>query len=236
MSIFAISDLHLSLGMDKPMDIFGDKWVNYTEKMKDRWNRVVTDEDWVIVPGDISWATYMEDAEADFEYINSLNGKKLLLKGNHDYWWTTNSKMSKFLDEHGFDTITILKNNACIIGNVAVCGTRGWTIPPQGAQGGEEVRIFEREKQRFILSLEDARSKGAEKIIAALHYPPVDGGSEDSDFMRIMREYGVAECVFGHLHAASHRLAPVGVRGGIRLRLVSCDYIDFTPQLIEKCI
>ncbi len=235
MAIFAISDLHLSFGCDKPMNVFSSKWDNYTDKMQNVWNTIVGDDDLVIVPGDISWATYIDDATDDFAYIHSLNGKKLLLKGNHDYWWTTIAKMDAFLDKNGFDSISILKNTAYMYGETAICGTRGWTIPsPDAPPDSENVRMYERERQRLILSLEDAKSKRAKKIICALHYPPFENDSINKGFMDILGEYKVSECLFGHLHAAAHNSAPSGDCDGIKLHLVSCDYLDFAPLLIEK--
>lgn len=231
MAIFAISDLHLSMSCNKPMNIFGSKWDNYTEKMKENWNKIVTDDDYVIIPGDISWATYIDDATADFEYIHSLNGKKLILKGNHDYWWTTLNKMNVFLEKNGFDSISILKNTAYLIGDTAICGTRGWIIPPS-ASCGEDAKIFEREKQRLILSLEDAKAQKAKNIICAMHYPPIDENIARNDFLDIMKAYNVTQCIFGHLHAAAHKNAPIGERSGIKFRLVSCDYLNFMPLLI----
>lgn len=233
MSIFAISDLHLSLGCDKPMDVFGSKWSNYTERMKRFWNSIVTDDDFVIVPGDISWAMYIDEAITDFEYINALKGKKILLKGNHDYWWTTKNKMNNFLNENNFDSIEILRNDAFRCGDIAVCGTRGWNFPT-GDNDSKDRRIFEREKQRLVMSLEAARATGAEEIIAAMHYPPVDKPGLRTDFLDIMQEYGVKQCIYGHLHAASHAGAPVGNYSGINLKLVSCDYLNFIPLLIKK--
>lgn len=232
MAIFAISDLHLAMSCDKPMNIFSSKWDNYTDKMRDSWNKIVTDDDYVIIPGDISWATYIEDATLDFEYIHSLNGKKLISKGNHDYWWTTLNKMNVFLESNGFDSIAILKNTSYMIGDTAICGTRGWTIPASTA--GEDARIFEREKQRLILSLEDAKAKKAKNIICAMHYPPIEKSSENSDFLEIMKAYGVSRCIYGHLHGIAHNTAPIGVFSDIRLQLVSCDYLNFVPLLIEK--
>lgn len=233
MAIFAISDLHLSLGGEKPMSVFGSRWENYTDKMLQNWNSIVKDDDLVIIPGDISWATYIEDALPDFKYIHSLNGKKLIFKGNHDYWWTTSAKMKAFLESHGFDSIEILQNKAYVFDNIAICGTRGWTIPSSVASP-EDKKIFEREKQRLILSLEDAVSKKPDNIIVATHYPPVEKGQSVSDFLSIMREYGVEKCIFGHLHAASHAIAPIGNFSGIQLNLVACDYLDFMPLLLHK--
>lgn len=233
MAIFAISDLHLSLGGDKPMDVFGSKWEDYTEKMKSRWNSIITDEDIVVIPGDISWATYIDDAVFDFEYINSLNGRKLILKGNHDYWWTTQNKMRLFLERNSFDTIEILQNSAYFYNGTAVCGTRGWIIPSAESKN-DDRKIFEREKQRLILSLESAKALKPNEIIVAMHYPPIDKNNINSDFLNIMKEYKVSECVFGHLHAAAHAHAPVGIYDNIKLRLVSCDYLNFTPILINR--
>ena len=231
MAIFAISDLHLSTTCDKPMNVFSSKWDNYTEKMRENWNKIVSENDYVIIPGDISWATYLEDAVTDFAYIHSLNGKKLISKGNHDYWWTTLNKMNLFLNENGFDSISIMKNTAYMIGDTAICGTRGWIIPSSAV--GEDAKIFEREKQRLILSLEDASAMGAKNIICAMHYPPVSKESENSEFLDIMNAYGVKRCIYGHLHGISHASAPIGIFSGIKLQLVSCDYLNFIPMLIE---
>lgn len=231
MAIFAISDLHLATSCDKPMNIFSSKWDNYTEKMRNNWNRVVTDDDYVIIPGDISWAMYLNDTVSDFEYINSLKGKKLISKGNHDYWWTTLNKMNTFMNANKFDTVSILKNTSFMIGDTAVCGTRGWTIST--SPNSEDTKIFEREKQRLILSLEDAKAKKAKNIICAMHYPPIEKSADNSDFLEIMNAYGVKKCIYGHLHGVSHNTAPIGVFSGIKLQLVSCDYLNFMPLLIE---
>lgn len=233
MAIFAISDLHLSLGGDKPMDIFGSKWDDHIEKMKSRWNSIITENDIVVIPGDISWATYIDDAVCDFDYINNLNGNKLILKGNHDYWWTTQNKMNLFLEKNSFNTIKILQNSAYLYDGTAICGTRGWTIP-SAESNGEDRKIFEREKQRLILSLESAKALNPNRIIVAMHYPPMDKNNINYDLLNIMKEYKVSECVFGHLHAAAHANAPVGTFGEIKCRLVSCDYLNFTPVLIDR--
>lgn len=232
MSIFAISDLHLSLNGEKPMDVFGSHWENYTEKMQDVWNRVVKPEDLVLIPGDISWAMYLEDTVKDFTYLDSLNGTKLLLRGNHDYWWTTLNKMETFVQDHAFQTIRFVKNSAFLWENTAICGTRGWTIPHPDSNG-EDRKIYERERQRLILSLEAAKSLPAEDILVATHFPPMEQDSVSCGFMDILQEYQVKECVFGHLHASAHRFAPQGNFDGIRLRLVACDYLKFTPILIK---
>lgn len=231
MAIFAVSDLHLPLGVDKPMNVFGSKWDNYVEKLKENWQKIVKPEDIVIMPGDISWATYLEDSVADFEYINSLNGKKVILKGNHDYWWTTMNKLSIFMAEHKFSTIEFVHNTAVMYGETAICGTRGWNIAHDNSSD-EDKKIFMREKQRMILSLEDAKRKKAKEIIVAMHYPPVEKDGLNRDFIEILKEYGVKKCVYGHLHAAAQNFACQGDVDGVKLTLVSCDYLNFIPKLI----
>lgn len=231
MAIFAISDLHLSLGGDKPMDVFGSRWDNYEERMRENWNKVVTDHDLVVIPGDISWAMYLQDTEADFSYIDKLNGQKLFLRGNHDYWWTTLNKMEAFVQEKNFSTIHFLKNTGFLWGDTAICGTRGWTIAHCGSSA-EDKKIYERERQRMVLSLEDARCLPARKILAAFHFPPID--ATGNGFLDILHNYGVDECIYGHLHGESHRVAPQGNVDGIRLKLVACDYLSFMPICIQK--
>ena len=233
MAIFAISDLHLSLNGEKPMDIFGSKWDNYVEKMANNWNSVVTEDDLVIIPGDISWAMYLQDTTKDLEYINNLNGKKVLIRGNHDYWWTTLNKMEKFILENKFDTISFLKNTAFIWEDTAICGTRGWNIADENSSE-DDKKIYQRERQRIVLSLEDARMQKPKSIIVAMHYPPKENNSVSSGFMDILENYNVEQCIFGHLHGGSHKNAPAGDESGIKLRLVACDYTDFTPVLIKK--
>lgn len=232
MAIFAISDLHLSLNGEKPMDIFGSHWENYIQRMQEQWNRVVKKEDLVLIPGDISWAMYLEDTVADFTYLNHLNGQKLLLRGNHDYWWTTLSKMEKFVEEQGFDTLHFLKNSAFFWDDVAICGTRGWTIPHPDSVG-EDRKIYERERQRLLLSLEAVVHQRPKKILCMMHYPPAEPDRSSQGFLDILKEYGVSQCIFGHLHAAAHRFAPRGDWQGVDLKLVACDYLNFTPMLIR---
>lgn len=230
MAIYALADLHLSFGTDKPMDVFGDAWDNYTERISDNWQSIVKPDDLVIVPGDISWATYIEDAYEDFNFINRLNGKKAILKGNHDYWWTTLSKMNKFLSDNSFDTITILNNTAISYENAAICGTRGWWVREDMSE--EDIRILEREKIRLVLSCEAAAKLHKERIIVGLHYPPVDRNGEHREFLEILKEYKVDTCVYGHLHSHSHKTAVIGDVEGVDMKLVSGDFVDFTPILV----
>ncbi len=230
MAIFALADLHLSFGTDKPMDVFGEAWGDYTERIRTNWQKKVTNDDLVIIPGDVSWATYIEDAKQDFDFINKLNGRKVIIKGNHDYWWTTLSKMNKFIEENDFNTIRILNNTAIEFENAAICGTRGWWYRDE--QGEEDNKILEREKIRLILALEEARKLKKERIIVALHYPPMDSVSTNRDFMDIIKEYGVETCVYGHLHSYAHKSAVEGMVDNVCLKLVSADYLKFDPILV----
>ena len=232
MSVFAISDLHLSFSVNKPMNIFGEKWNNYTERLYDNWQNTVTEDDIVIISGDSSWATYLEDCYADFDYINKLNGKKIIIKGNHDYWWTTLNKMNGYLIENSFDSMSFMQNNTFIYGSYAICGTRGWTIKTPNCSELNE-KIFEREKRRLILSLEEAKRHNPEEIIVAMHYPPCEIDNDNNDFIDIMNQYNVRLCVYGHLHAQSQKKAIIGNYKGIDLNLVSCDYLEFMPKKLK---
>ena len=222
MAIFAISDLHLSLGTDKPMSIFGGNWDNYEEKLIKNWNEKVSDNDIVIVNGDISWATYLENAVEDFSFINNLNGTKIISKGNHDYWWTTMKKQNEFLEANGFDTIKFMQNNCYVFENTCICGTRGWVLT---SKDDEDKKIYNRELERLQLSLREAQKSGCENIICALHYPP------DSTFMTVLENFGVKTCIYGHLHGDITRNSSYfeGEVGGIEYKLVSCDFLNFDP-------
>lgn len=233
MSVFAISDLHLSFSTDKSMDVFGGKWKNYTDRMLKNWNSVVAENDLVIIPGDISWAMNLEDTLKDFMYINNLNGKKLLLRGNHDYWWSTLTKMQNFIKKNSLSTISFLQNNAAVWEDYVICGTRGWIIAKDNSSA-DDKKIYERERQRLILSLEEASAYKNKKIIAAMHYPPIEKNDLNGGFMDILQNYSVNECIFGHLHDSAHMMAPTGLINGIKFSLVSCDYLNFIPLLIKK--
>lgn len=233
MSVFAISDLHLSFGTDKPMDVFGGRWENYTQKLSENWNKIVNKDDLVLIPGDISWAMNLDDTFKDFCYIDKLNGKKLFLRGNHDYWWSTLTKMNNFVENKGFTSISFLQNNAFEWDNIVICGTRGWTIAKSNSSENDK-KIYERERQRLILSLEEAAAMKKDEIIAAMHYPPIETNDTCGGFSDILRAYNVKECIYGHLHGSAHKFAPTGTINDIKLRLVSCDYLNFIPLLIKK--
>ena len=229
MSLFAIADLHLSLGTDKPMDIFSG-WTDYVKRLENNWKSLVTDEDTVVIAGDISWAMKLEECVADFAFINSLPGKKILLKGNHDYWWATKKKIDAFLELNGFDTISVLVNNAYEVGDFAVCGTRGWFLD---ASEKEDVKVLNREVGRLTSSIKEAKRFNKE-IVAFLHYPPVYGGVECEELLNVLLENGIKKCYYGHLHGANTiKYALNGEYKGIDFRLISCDGVRFTPILVR---
>ena len=229
MAVFAISDLHLALSIDKPMDIFGDRWSNYMEKLRESWKERVTREDSVIIPGDISWATYLEQALLDFRYIESLPGIKIISKGNHDYWWTTVRKLEQFLTSNNLKTIRFMHNNSFRIENFVLCGTRGWKCPGDEDFGTQDRKIYLRELQRLEISLKSAAATDKEYLIAALHYPPFNSKGDPSQFVEVMKRYGVRICIYGHLHGECLKRAVSGVVEGIDFRLVSADYLNYQP-------
>ena len=213
--IYTIGDLHLSFSVDKPMDIFGNNWENHTEKIKNNWIQKVRQEDTVVLPGDFSWAMNLEETYKDFKYLNNLPGKKILLKGNHDYWWTTVTSMNKYL-----------KENNCVENKILV-GTRGWIT----SRTNENYRLQRREVERLIISINDGISKfGKEKeIIVFMHYPPFykEEVSEEIDFINVMKKYNVKKCFYGHLHSESHKEAIEGLIHNIEFKLISSDYLEF---------
>ncbi len=228
MSLFAIADLHLALSVNKPMDIFGERWSNHVEKLTRNWNETVSENDVVVIPGDISWAINFDEAKADFEYINKLNGTKIISKGNHDYWWSTISKMNAFLAENSFDTIKFLHNNHYAYGKYGICGTRGWineTSEPADA------KVLAREAQRLEVSIKSALSEKLEPIVF-LHYPPVFGNESNYDILDVMYKYNVKECYYGHLHGNAHKYAICSEREGINFNLISADFVQFCPKMV----
>lgn len=229
MSLFVIGDLHLSLAADKPMDVFGGAWVGYVDKLREGF-AAVCEEDTVVMPGDLSWAMSLESTKADFDFINELPGRKIFLKGNHDYWWTTAAKMRRFFEENGWN-FELLHNNSLSYGNYALCGTRGWYFADVFGDAGDE-KVYKRELIRLDTSLKSAKSDGFEHIIAFLHYPPIVGSKACDDITRMLDEYGVERCYYGHLHGGAHSLAFEGVYGSVDYRLISADYLNFKPLKI----
>lgn len=218
MAIYALSDLHLSFGVkDKPMDIFGDKWTNYEEKIKENWNQKVKEEDTVIIAGDISWAMYLEESLEDFRFLNKLNGTKIILKGNHDYWWTTVKKMNNFLEENNIENIKFLYNNTIELENYMICGTRYWGYDEETE---DNEKVFKREIERAKLSLEAAKNQNEEKeIIFVTHYPP------EEKIIECAKNYNVKCWIYGHIH--SNYEENIVQIDGIKTFLTSCDYLNF---------
>ena len=230
MAIYAISDLHLSFGVNKPMNIFGKVWDNYEETIRKNWKDTVSEEDTVIIPGDISWAMTLNESIKDFEYIDSMPGKKILLRGNHDYYFSTKTKMQNFFQEQGFKDFEVLHNNAIEVEDYIICGTRGWICKGSERFSGKDEKIYLREEIRLRLSLEEAKRAGYEKIICMLHYPPTNEKLENSVFTSILEEFKVEKVVYGHLHGniLKDRMLE-GNHNGVEYILTSCDYIDFNP-------
>lgn len=234
MSIYTIGDLHLSFHENKPMGIFGENWKGHEEKIKKDWNEKVKENDLVVIPGDFSWSTYLKDTYEDFSYLKELPGKKLLLKGNHDYWWTTLTSMRNYLKENDFENIDFIYNTACEFENYIIAGTRGWGQNEEG----EDKKLLKREVARLELSLQEAirlNENQEKEIIVFLHYPPIIKSNlisnEMSDFVKMMKKYEIKRCYYAHLHSTSIREAVEGEYYGIDFKLVSADGLDF--KLLE---
>ena len=224
MSIFTISDLHLSFGSNKPMDIFRG-WDNHTERLLANWNRLVKPQDTVVLPGDFSWALKLEDTKADFEFLNKLNGKKILLKGNHDLWWSTVKKLKEFFNNNKIENVEILFNNTIIAENYAIAGTRGWFYDDKA-----EKKIIAREVGRLEKSLEEAKKTGL-PILVFLHYPPVYGNQVCEEIFAVLKKHNIKKVYHGHIHGLGLNNA-VKEYDGVNFELISCDCIDFTPLFI----
>ena len=235
MSLFSIADLHLSLSVDKPMDKFGSRWTNYTEKITERWRAVVSADDTVILPGDISWATELADAAEDFRLIESLPGQKILGKGNHDYWWTTMRKLNAFVEDQGFSTIRFLYNNAYEVEDYIVTGTRGWYLDEkqQTAELADYEKVAARENIRLGLCLAEAKKlqdATGKPILVYLHFPPVFRGFVCRPLIDTMHAYGVKNCYFGHIHGV-YNVPRTTEFEGIAMTMISADYLDFVPMI-----
>lgn len=224
MALYAIGDLHLCLGAPKPMDIFGGNWVGYMEKLE-QGIQVIGPEDTTILLGDLSWALDLASAEADFAWIDKIPGKKIILKGNHDYWWSTASKFYKFCQEKGFSEQYILNNNHYEYDGWAICGTRGWFFEEERS-GEHDEKVFRRELIRLEASL---KSAGDLPKLVFLHYPPRYKGYECREILDLLEKYEVRRCFYGHLHGPSHKLAMQGLWDGIDFQLTSADYLNFQP-------
>jgi predicted phosphohydrolase len=229
MAIYAIGDLHLSFGVDKPMDVFGENWILHYEKIKADWLARVKPEDTVILPGDISWAMTFESAYIDLAWIDSLPGHKIIFKGNHDYWWSSKRKMSGV-----FGTLTFVHNDYAVVGDTAICGTRGWICPNTTKFEAEDEKIYMREGMRLEHSLKAAKDAGYERIIGALHFPPTNELHEPTVFTSLMTKYGVEKVVYGHIHSNPFfKTALQGSYEGVLYYLTACDYLSFKLLALE---
>lgn len=230
MSLFCISDPHLSFSCNKPMDIFGDRWQNYENRLKENWQSLITDDDTVVIPGDISWGMNLNQSLADFSFLDALPGKeKIILKGNHDYFWTSRSKMESFFLENNLNTLKILHNNFFSYDeNYGICGSRGWINETGKAQ---DKKILDREAKRLEASILPCIESGREPIVF-LHYPPLYGESVCNEIFDVLKNYNIKKCFYGHIHGNGYRFAIDGIYEGIDFRLVSCDYLEFVPLKI----
>ena len=227
MSLYTLSDPHLSFGNEKPMDIFKG-WQDYTDRLKTNWSNLISDRDTVVIPGDISWAMRLDDAAADFKFINELPGQKIIGKGNHDYWWCTMRKMEEFLAKNHFDTIKIMFNNAYSADGFAVAGTRGWFFDDKT---DDVEKVLKREACRLRMSIEQALKLDGE-LRVFLHYPVVYDGKVCPEIFSVLKEYDVKRCYFGHIHGdRSGRYADYE-HDGIRFSLVSADFLSFCPKKV----
>lgn len=227
MALYAIGDTHLSLGGDKPMDPFGGAWAGYIDKLREGFAPLTAD-DAVVFCGDLSWGMSLEEALTDFQFLDALfPGKKYLLKGNHDYWWTTANKMYTFWNDHGLESFSLLYNNCQFYDGIALCGTRGWFFEEEADAHNEKV--FKRELLRLEASLKAA---GEAEKLCFLHYPPLYEGYICQEIVDLLEYYKVTACYYGHLHGGSHRLAKEGRRGSVEYHLIAGDYLGFQPRLV----
>lgn len=227
--IFTISDLHLSFGSDKPMSVFKG-WENHTDRILKNWNRLVKNDDAVVLAGDTSWSIDLAGAKPDFEYLHSLPGKKIILKGNHDFWWSTANKLNIFLKENGYGDISFLHNNSYCFGDISVCGSRGWLYD---GSGENDEKIIRRECGRIETSVAEGMKNGGKPIVF-LHYPPVYGNFVCREICDVLNKYGITDVYYGHIHGLG-RNNTVKEYNGLKLHLVSCDCVDFTPVFVDEC-
>lgn len=229
LKVFAIADLHLPFGANKPMDVFGG-WNNYVSRLENNWQKKVAPEDTVIIPGDVSWALRLEDTLKDFEFIQKLNGVKVFLKGNHDFWWSTRSKVERFWADNGFDSLHLVQNDCYKLGNIGICGTRGWINDDSEPA---DAKVIAREALRLEMSINSALDAHLTPV-TFLHYPPVYANTCNYDILEVLHKYNIKYCFYGHLHGNTHNFAINGTRDGITYRLVSADFLRFEPLDITK--
>ena len=226
MALYVLGDPHLSFQTQKPMDVFGGAWIGYVDKLREGQS-VLQAEDTIVLAGDISWGMSLEQSREDFAFLDQFPGRKLIVKGNHDYWWTTANKIHRFWEEHGFQSLQLLHNNCYEYGEYALCGTRGWFLDED--QNGHNQKVFHRELLRLETSLKAA---GERRKLVFLHYPPLYQGYRCEEILALLESYQVEACYYGHLHGGSMRLALEGMHGKVEYHLVSGDFLDFRPLKI----
>ena len=239
MSLFVLADTHLSLSADKPMDVFGARWKDHAKKIEKNWNAVITDADTIVIPGDISWAMNLEQASKDLLFLASLPGRKILARGNHDYYWTSVSKMRAMFSAHGYDNVDFLQNNAFVCENFVICGSRGWYSSPEDApRGADYDKVMARENLRLEMSLSAAKELAAssaqpKELIAFFHFPPVFGDFVLRETVELLKRYGVRRAYYGHIHGL-YNIPSGRIYDGIEFSIVSADYLNFVPLLIRE--
>ncbi|MBO7150517.1 MAG: metallophosphoesterase [Clostridia bacterium] len=239
MALFVLSDLHLSTAVetDKSMEVFGHRWQNYTERIQKNWSALVDENDTVVIGGDVSWALSLEEATSDFSFLHALPGKKIILKGNHDFWWTTLQKMTNFLNANGFCDMAFLQNNAFLCDSFIICGSRGWfyeTDTAAAATGADYDKMIAREAHRLSLSLTQGKAlqESLEKeteLIAFLHFPPIWNGAVCEPILQTLKDFGIKRCYFGHIHGVSETSFEAE---GIEFILTAADALGFMPKAI----
>ena len=238
MSIYAMADLHLSLSNpEKSMEFFGHQWAGYIDRIVEGWTNTVKPEDTVLIPGDISWATYIDKADEDFAFISSLPGRKLLSRGNHDYWWTTMKKLDEYFDAHSFPGMELVRTNVVEADGCLISGTRGWMSEAGKSEDPEKKKIYDREILRVRLCIEELKKADPdhEKThVLMIHYPPLTTQQEHTGFSELIKEAGIDICVYGHLHGRSHKYIREGEIDGCRYICASADYLGFRPVLVKE--
>lgn len=227
MALYAISDLHLSFSTDKPMSIFGDNWIEHENKIKKNWEEKINENDTVLIGGDISWSMKADESREDLKWINDLPGRKIIIKGNHDYWWSSITKLNSL-----YDGMNFIQNNYFNYNEWAICGTRGWICPGSDKFAEKDKKIYDRELIRLRLSLESAQKDGYEKFICMIHYPPTNEKFNSSGFIEIFNEFKVEKVIYGHLHGPALGKVIQGTYDGVEYIMTSCDFINFDPVKI----
>ncbi len=241
MALYAIADLHLSTlsSTNKSMEVFGKRWADYQTKIQNNWTRLVTENDTVVIGGDISWALSLDEATSDLKFIDALPGKKILLKGNHDFWWTTMKKHKEHLDRCGIETLCFLFNNAYEVGDFIVAGTRGWFSDEKNqktANPADFEKLVAREAQRLKTSLDAAaalRDECGKEIVVFMHFPPVFGDFVSENLITLLKQYGIRRVYYGHIHG-SYTTPPSFIYDEIEMSIISADYLSFVPKFIDK--